>query len=245
MSNGNYLTPSPDGGLLWGPLTEGILLRRYKRFLVDAEIDGQMVTAHTSNTGRMIGCSEPGRRIWLSEHAAPQRRYPLTLEMIDMPNSLVGVNTLVPNRLAAHSIQLGLLPETGLVTGVEKEVKVGNSRLDLKINTAANIAIMVEVKNCTLAENSVAYFPDAVTARGTRHLEELARQVAQGRRGALFIVTQRSDAEIFAPADHIDPLWGQTLRQVIAVGVEVWAYKVDLDLTGIRLGASLPLHLNL
>jgi sugar fermentation stimulation protein A len=235
-----YLAPTPQGGLAWGPLAEGRLVRRYKRFLADVEIDGRVVTAHTPNTGRMIGCSEPGRTVWLSRHDNPGRKYPLTLEMIAMPTALVGVNTLVPNRLAAEAARQGLLRELSGPARVETEVASGRSRLDLRLTGPDGATVMVEVKNCTLAENGTAYFPDAVTARGAKHLEELASLVRAGSRAAIFILVQRADADRFSPADHIDPEWGRRLRLAMAAGVEVWTYRADLTLTEITLGPSLP-----
>ncbi len=240
----SYLSPAPGGGLYWGPLIGGRLINRYKRFLADVEIDGRVVTAHTPNTGRMIGCSEPGRAVWLSRHESQTRKYPLTLEMIRMPGSLVGVNTMVPNRLVAQAAAEGLLAELdGPAALVEKEIKVGNSRLDLRLTDRVGRAIWVEVKHCTLAEKNAAYFPDAVTARGTKHLDELAAVVKNGQRAAVFILVQRADAGVFSPADHIDPHWGRRLRQAVESGVEIWAYRADLNLEKIALGPPLPVVL--
>ncbi len=250
-----YLAPAPGGGLWWGPLVEARLVRRYKRFLADVEVDGQVVTAHTPNTGRMLGCSEPGRPVWLSRHQRPGRKYPLTLEMIEMPAALspegqrsaasvlVGVNTMVPNRLVAAAAAGGLLAEMPGPARVETEVTVGRSRLDLRLTGADGRAVLVEVKNCTLAEGGRAYFPDAVTDRGARHLDELAALARHGGRAAICILVQRADADSFSPADHLDPEWGRRLRAAVAEGVEVWAYRVDLDLTRITLGRSLPVIL--
>lgn len=242
-SEPTYLSPTPEGGLAWGPLVEGRLVRRYKRFLADVEIGGQVVTAHTPNTGHMIGCSEPGRPVWLSRHESPSRKYPLTLEMIAMPTALVGVNTQVPNRLLAEAARRGLLREIEGPARVETEVVSGHSRLDLRLTKADGTVIMVEVKNCTLAENGTAYFPDAVTARGAKHLEELAALVRAGFRAALIVLVQRADAERFSPADHIDPAWGRQLRLALKGGVEIWVYRADLTLAHVSLGPGLPVAL--
>ena len=247
-----YMSPAPGGGLFWGPLVEGRLIKRYKRFLADVELAdengffkgrGQMITAHTPNTGRMLGCSEPGRPVWLSRHDRPGRKYPYTWEMIQMPGTLVGLNTLAPNRLIASAAAAGLLEEIDGPARVETEVPVGQSRLDLRLTDSSGAIVMVEVKNCTLAENGQAYFPDAVTARGARHLEELAALAKSGLRAAVLILTQRSDAEAFSPADHIDPNWGRKLRWAVEEGVEIWAYKADLSLEKISLGSRLPVRL--
>jgi len=203
-----------------------------------------VVTAHTPNTGRMIGCSEPGRPVWLSRHDQAKRKYAHTLEMIQMPGALVGINTMLPNRLVARAAAEGLLGELpGPAALVEREVTVGRSRLDLRLTDQEGRVILVEVKNCTLAENNLAYFPDAVTDRGARHLDELAEAVRGGLRAAVFILVQRADAAAFSPADHIDPEWGRRLRLAVKAGVEVWAYRADLDPEKISLGAALPVKL--
>ena len=213
---------------------------RYKRFLADVELaDGRLITAHTANTGRMLGCAEPGRPVWLSLHDRPGRKHPYSWEMIAMPTALVGINTMVPNRLVARAAADGLLDGIGRAA-VETEVKVGDSRLDLRLTTTPGETIMVEIKNCTLAEDGTAYFPDAVTARGAKHLDELAALAGSGIRAVVLILVQRVDAERFSPADHIDPEWGRRLRRALKAGVELRAYRADLDLTQIKLGLRLP-----
>lgn len=244
-SPGAYLAPTPDGGLLWGPLVEGRLIRRYKRFLADVALaDGDVVTAHTANTGAMLGCSEPGRRVWLSRHDNPARKLPYTLEFIDMPAARVGVNTGVPNRLVRAAALAGRIPEFGTPDGVRPEVKRGDSRLDLLLSAAGKPDTVVEIKNCTLVEEGTALFPDAVTLRGTRHLEELAAVRRGGERAVVFVLVQRADALRFAPADRIDPAWGRALRAVLRQGVELLVYRAVLDLEGIRLGDRLPVVLD-
>lgn len=238
-----YLSPTPAGGLNWGPLVQGRLVRRYKRFLADVDLEGELITAHTPNTGRMIGCSEPGRPVWLSRHEGGGRKYPYTLEMVEMPTALVGVNTMVPNRLVAAAARSGLLAELEGPARVETEVTSGTSRLDLRLTEPSGRQVMVEVKNCTLAEGGVAYFPDAVTTRGGKHVDELAALARRGVRAAVFILVQRADADRFQPADHIDPEWGRRLRAAVAEGVEVWAYRADLNLKTISLGPRLPVVL--
>lgn len=240
-----YLGPMPDGrGLYWGDLTEGVLLRRYKRFLADVELpDGTVVTAHTANTGAMSGCSEPGRPVWLSRHDRPGRKLPYTLEMIAMPAALVGVNTGVPNRLVKTTAQAGALPEFPHPAEVRSEVRHGASRLDLLLSAPGSPDTYVEIKNCSLVEDGVAYFPDAVTTRGARHLEELAQLAGEGKRAILFVLAQRADAEVFRPADHIDAEWGRTLRRVLSRGVEIVVYRARLDREGIRLERRLPVEI--
>ena len=239
-----YLAETPAGALSWGPLTPGVLLRRHKRFLAEVELaDGRQVTAHTANTGRMTGCAEPGRPVWLSHHPGPARRLPYTWEMIKMPSALVGINTQVPNRLAALAARAGLLAELDGPAAVETEVKSGDSRLDLRLTDKRGRTVLVEVKNSTLAFGGTAYFPDAVTARGSRHLDELAARAQAGERAAILIIVQRGDAERFSPADHIDPEWGRRLRLALDQGVEAWIYRAELTLRTVALGPRLPLAL--
>ena len=167
----------------------------------------------------------------------------VTWEMIDIPTSRVGINTGIPNRLIKAAALAGLIPEFPFPVTVRSEVPLGKSRLDLMLTAAERPDIYVEIKNCSLAEDGTALFPDAITARGTRHLEELARIASMGCRAVLFILAQRSDVVRFKPADHIDPNWGRTLRRVIAAGVEILAYRANLTLEAVTIGERLPVDL--
>ncbi|MDR0363249.1 MAG: DNA/RNA nuclease SfsA [Planctomycetota bacterium] len=239
-----YLEPAPDGGLYWGPLAKGTLVRRYKRFLADVVLDdGAAIVAHTANTGTMLGCSEPGRTVWLSRHEGRGRKHPFTLEMIDMPTALVGVNTGVPNRLVKNAVLCGKIPELADYDAARSEVGFGSSRLDLMLSSPERGKAYVEIKNCSLAEDGVAYFPDAVTARGTKHLGELEIAVSRGERAVLFLLVQRGDATAFSPADHIDPEWGRALRRAISNSVEILAYRARLGLDMTHVGPRLPVRL--
>jgi len=230
------------GRLNWPPLLRGTLIRRYKRFIADVKLrNGHVVAAHCPNSGSMEACSDPGRPVYLSRHHDnPKRRLKYTWEMITMPTSLVGVNTLVPNRLVRASILAGKVEELTGFDEVQSEVNYGrNSRIDLLLQKEEN-RCYVEVKNCTLVMDGKACFPDAVTARGLKHLVELQHQVQNGDRGVMFFLIQRMDAEIFRPADHIDPDYGRELRKARDNGVEILVYDVRLDLKGIELNRGLP-----
>lgn len=232
-----------SGVLTWPPLLKGTLVRRYKRFIVDVRLqNGHVVSAHCPNSGSMEACSEPGRPVYLSRHHDnPRRRLKYTWEIIAMPTSLVGVNTLVPNRLAKLAIQEQMIPELTGYDTVRSEVKYGtNSRIDLLL-TRNSSRCFVEVKNCTLVSDGIACFPDAVTARGLKHLVELQGQVRLGHRAVMFYLVQRMDAQVFKTADHIDPAYGKELRKALKNGVETLVYDVELDLRGIRLNKPLPL----
>jgi sugar fermentation stimulation protein A len=225
----------------WPKLIQGNLIRRYKRFLFEVRLkNGHRVTAHSPNTGSMRGCSEPGSPVYLSRHNNPKRKLNYTVEMIKLPQTLVGVNTLVPNRLVRQAICDGKVQALSGYTSIRSEVPYGkNSRIDLLLENGKE-QCFVEIKNCTLVENHVAYFPDAVSMRGQKHLAELQRQVQMGKRCVMFYLVQRTDARMFRPADHIDPAYGRKLRRAIRQGVEVIVYDVDIDHKHIDLRNPLP-----
>ena len=225
----------------WPTLIEGILIRRYQRFKADVRLrNGHVVTALCPNTGSMLACSEPGRTVYLSRQNRPERKLKYTWELIDMPTSLVGVNTGIPNRLVKDSITTGKVPELSDYNSVRSEVKYGeNSRIDLLLEKGDE-RCFVEIKNCTLVEEGVACFPDAVTSRGLKHLKELRREVCSGNRAVMFYLVQRMDARVFRPADHMDSAYGLELREAARNGVGVLVYDVHIDLHGIDLNHPLP-----
>ena len=242
---GNDQGTARSTGLRWPPLVAGTLIKRYRRFLADVALpDGTIVTAHCPNTGSMQDCCEPGRPVYLSVHDNPKRKLNYTWELIRMKASLVGVNTLVPNRLVRHAIANGQVPELTGYRDIQSEVRLGkHSRVDLCLRDEVRGDCFVEIKNCTLVREGIARFPDAVTARGLKHLKALAAQIAAGRRSVMFYFIQRMDAVAFQPADDIDPAYGETLRAVVEAGVEILAYDVHIDLQAIRLNRRLPCRL--
>ncbi len=225
------------------PLIEGVLLRRYKRFLADVELPGgRVVTAHSSNTGSMKGCSTPGSRVWLRDSGNPKRKYPLTWEIVEGDDgALVGINTLRANDLVEEAINAGVVAELQGYERIRREVRYGreNSRIDLLLERGDEQA-WVEVKSVTLARDGVGLFPDAVTRRGQKHLRELADMAAQGQRAVILYCIQRSDINRFAPADAIDPEYGRLLREVMAAGVEALAYRAEISPRQIRLVEKTP-----
>jgi sugar fermentation stimulation protein A len=232
-------------GLQWPELIPGTLIKRYKRFLADVKLlSGEIVTAHCANSGTMKECSEPGRKVYLSYHDNPKRKLKYTWEMIEMPTSLVGVNTLVPNRLVQNSIEHDLVKELKGYDKIKPEVKAGeHSRLDFLLTKENSTKCYIEVKNCTLVSDGRAYFPDAVTSRGLKHLIELQNLVSKDIRCVMFYLVQRMDAKIFKPADHIDPAYGKELRQAVKNGIEILVYDVYIDLEKIVLGKKIDWHL--
>ncbi len=233
-------------GLAWPELIPGRLIKRYKRFLADVELeDGTLVTAHCPNSGSMTACSEPGRPVYLSWHDNPKRKLKYTWEIIQMPDSLVGVNTLVPNRLIKKSVENGWVAELAAYEEIRSEVQTSKgSRLDLLLTDSHGARCYVEIKNCTLVTQGVACFPDAVTQRGRKHLKELQRLTAGGNRCVMFFCIQRMDAECFRPADQIDAAYGEALRKVhLKWGVEILVYDVWMDLERIVLNRKIPIQL--
>ena len=232
-------------GIKWPRLYKGTLIKRYKRFLADVELDtGEMVTAHCANSGSMQTCSEPGRTVYLSFHDNPKRKLKYTWELIEMEHSLVGVNTGIPNKLVKTSIETGMVQELSMYSTVKPEVKVGDhSRIDLLLTDDKGEKCFVEVKNCTLVHDKTATFPDAVTTRGLKHLVELQAQIKKGHRCVMFYLIQRMDADLFRPADTIDPDYGKELRKACRKGVEILAYDVDISLSEIVLNRPVPFEL--
>ncbi len=226
-------------------LRSGRLVKRYKRFLAEIRKDsGEIITAHCPNSGSMAGCSQPGRTVYFSESDNRKRKLRYTWELIEMPTSLVGVNTLVPNRLVRQAAEKGVIPELSGYDSVRPEVRAGaHTRFDLMLEGGRPQRCYVEIKNCTLIENETGCFPDAVTERGRRHLEELRRQAVLGHRCIMFYLIQRMDARSFMPADHIDPAYGKELRKAVKSGVEILVYDVHIDTKGIALRNVLPWRL--
>ncbi|MDD5035327.1 MAG: DNA/RNA nuclease SfsA [Methylococcaceae bacterium] len=184
-----------------------------------------------------------GSRVWLRDSGKAERKYPLSWELVEAePGILVGINTGLSNLLVEEGIARGMVKELPGYRRIRREVRYGleNSRIDLLLEEGNGPSCYVEVKNVTLVEEGSASFPDAVSARGSKHLRELAQMVRQGHRAVIFYCVQRSDAREVSPADRIDPVYGQTLRQVMAEGVEALAYAARVTPQGIELSEGLP-----
>jgi sugar fermentation stimulation protein A len=207
-------------------LIRGTLIKRYKRFLADVRLDsGQIVTAHCTNTGSMLGCHQPGSRVYVSKSNRQGRKLAYTWELIEVDGTWVGINTFHPNRLVADAIETGVIAELQGYASIRREVRVSaHTRLDLCLE-GSNGNCYVEVKNVTLALDGVAAFPDAVSERGTKHLKELLRLKRKGHRAAVVFVIQREDCNSFRPADEMDSEYGRWLRKAIKAGVEALPYR--------------------
>lgn len=214
------------------PLLRGRLIKRYKRFMADVELDdGQTVTAHCANSGSMLSVQDPGSEVWLSPASNPDRKLKYTWELIRVGDSLVGVNTQHPNGLVADAVADGTIAELAGYASQRREVKYGkNSRIDLLLEAPARPPCYVEVKNCTLRRgDGPIEFPDAVTARGAKHLAELSDMVAEGARAVMVYLVQREDGEHFTIAADIDPEYARALKQATDAGVEVVCYRCRLS----------------
>jgi sugar fermentation stimulation protein A len=227
------------------PLTRGTLVRRYKRFLADVVLeDGDPITVHCPNTGSMLGVAEPGCGLWLLHHDSPTRRYPWAWELTELADgTLAGINTQRGNTLVREAIAGGALPSLAGYSSFTAEARYGaeGSRIDWLLQADGHPDCYVEVKNVTAAvQDGIAVFPDAVSARGTKHLRELMGVVRNGSRAVLVFCVQRGDVTEVRPADDIDPLYGRTLREALDGGVEVMAVRARITPASITLEDILP-----
>jgi sugar fermentation stimulation protein A len=223
------------------PLYPGILLRRYKRFFAEIQLDsGEIITAHCPNTGPMTGVSTPGSAVQVSKSDNPQRKLAYTLELIQVHDNTptwVGINTVLPNKIVKIALTKHLFPELGEYTQIKGEVVYGQdkkSRVDFYLtgNTEQR-PIYLEVKNTTWAQGTLALFPDTETTRGQKHLRELTALLPQTRAVMLYFIN-RGDCTEFAPGDTTDPVYGKLLRNAIALGLEVLPCRFQVTPEGIH-----------
>jgi sugar fermentation stimulation protein A len=238
-------------------LIQGKIQKRYKRFLADVELSenfmeykkGQLITAHTANTGSMTSCWEPGWNVALSYHDNPKRKLKFSLEMTNNGETWIGINTSKTNKLAHEAILNGNIKELSGYENIKPEAKIGESRIDFLLYNGDSIQsstdkCYVEVKNVTLlAKKNQVTFPDAVSTRGQKHLVELKRLKEQGIRTCMLYIVQREDANNFSPAKDIDQKYAQLLQEAYDTGVEVLCYKCDLSLDEIKVGKKLKIKL--
>ena len=225
------------------PLARARLVRRYKRFFADVVLeDGTELTAHCPNPGSMLGLSAPGLPVWVSRSDDAKRKLAHTLELVEVEGGLVGVNTLLPNRLVAEALAAGAIAELGGYAAARREVKYGErSRVDFLLEDEERGRCWVEVKGVTLSRASGHLeFPDCASARAARHLEELAAMAQAGDRAVVLFLAQRTDGERFSVAADLDPVFARALDRAAAAGVEVLCYACEVDSLGLRLSRRLP-----
>jgi len=229
------------------PLVPATLLRRYKRFLADVVLaDGNEITVHVANPGAMTGLAVPGTKVWLSKSGNPARKLPYSWELAEVNlgsgMELVGVNTGHPNALVAAAIADGAIEELRGYSSLRREVRYGrNSRVDFLLEQQGKPSCFVEVKNVHLMrKTALAEFPDAVTARGAKHLEELAAMVTQGHRAMMVFLIQIGSADRMALARDIDPRYGAAFDGARAQGVEAIAYRCTISAVEIAVTGAVP-----
>lgn len=231
------------------PLTEATFLKREKRFFCHARLTGsdEPVVAHCANTGSMKSCMQPGSTIYLLHNPSPTRKLAYSWEYTKTAGGLIGINTARPNLIAQWAISSGLIPELKVYDTQKGEVKYGkeNSRIDILLTDSKGKRpdCYVEVKNTTLLDQDVIRFPDAVTDRGRKHLNELMHMVRQGHRAVMLFFVNRPEGTYFAPADSIDPEYADTLRAAADAGVELLAYRPKTTLSGIKTMEAVPIEL--
>lgn len=227
------------------PLIEGRLLGRYKRFLSEVELPGLgVVVAHCPNPGSMATCAPEGARVWLSQNDSPRRKLRYTWELVEVDGEMVMVHPGRANDLVAEALKADRVAELRGYERVRREVRCGEtSRLDFLLERA-HARCFVEVKSVTLdLGEGISAFPDAVTARGRRHLEALGVCVAAGDRAALLFCASRAGSREVRPADHIDPAYGEALRRAAKFGVELLAYRCEVAPEAVWLRESIPVVL--
>ena len=214
------------------PLIRGRLLKRYKRFLTDVELEnGEFVVAHCANPGSMLSLLVEGAEVWISPARNPDRKLKYTWEMIRIGEALVGLNTNLANKIVEEAINSGEIPELAGYETLRREVKYGkNSRIDILLESDGVPICYVEIKSVTMSRShKLAEFPDSVTARGTKHLRELTDQVAEGKRAVMLYLVQREDCDRFSVAEDIDPAYAAGLVEAKKAGVEVLCFGCSVS----------------
>lgn len=227
------------------PLVPGRLIRRYKRFLADVDLeDGRQVVAHCANTGAMTGLNTPGTRIWLEPNDDPKKKLDYGWRLSELPGGhWAGIDTAVPNRVVKEALLARRINALSHYTGVRPEVKYGQaSRVDFLLSEDGLPDTYVEVKNVHLSrQDAWAEFPDAKTERGARHLNELARMVEAGHRAVMFYLVQRTDCTRFRLADDVDKTYAEAFAQATSAGVQVMCYDTEISTQGVSLGKPLQI----
>lgn len=213
------------------PLLKGHLIKRYKRFLADIELDdGTLMTAHCPNSGAMQGIADPGTPVWVSRSSNPSRKLPYTWQMVQVGETFVGVNTMNPNALVEEALILGGIQELQGYQTLRREVTYGkNSRIDILLESPTQGLTYVEVKNVHLKRGQNAAFPSSVTSRGAKHMRELSDMVCLGHQAYVLYVIQRNDCEGFEIAGDIDPYYAQETDAALKNGVKPLVYACEVS----------------
>tara|TARA_R110002073_G_scaffold57704_4_gene146424 strand:+ start:2272 stop:2973 length:702 start_codon:yes stop_codon:yes gene_type:complete len=224
------------------PLVPGRLIRRYMRFLADVELDnGKVVKAHCPNPGSMMGLKDAGLRVWLERNDDPRKKLDYGWRLIEMGDTWVGIDTGAANKVVGEALVAGRVPQLAGFDTIRAEVKYGtNSRIDFLLAGVGG-ETYVEVKSVTLSRQAgLAEFPDSVTARGTKHLKELARIAQNGQRAVMLFLVQRTDCTRVTLAADIDPTYAAAFDVAMRAGVQVICHTADITAQGVTLGGALP-----
>ena len=225
-------------------LIPGLLIKRYKRFFVDIKINGQTVTAHCPNTGSMYGLLNKGNKVWISKSNNPNRKLKYTLEIIEDNNTKVGVNTFTTNKIVLHALKNNLIKEFNKIVEIKPEAKFGtNTRFDFLVLNK-NFKAFIEVKNVTLSrKNKVAEFPDATTARGLKHIEELIKASKKNYKIFMLFLIQRNDCKSFSIAKDIDPNYASALSRASKNKLNILCYDCKFSSKGIRINNKIKIKM--
>ena len=223
-------------------LISGLLIKRYKRFFVDIKIKDQIITAHCPNTGSMIGLLNKGNKVWISKSDNPNRKLKYTLEIIETGKSKVGVNTLSSNKIVHHALKNNLIHEFKDLSEIQPEIKFGkNSRFDFLVFKKKEKSF-IEVKNVTLSrKDKVAEFPDAITTRGLKHINELVKASKKNYKIYILYLIQRDDCKSFTIASDIDPFYASALKKAVKKKLKILCYDCKFSLKGIKLNNKINL----
>ena len=221
-------------------LISGLLIKRYKRFFVDVKINNHIVTAHCPNTGSMFGLLKEGNKVWLSESSNPKRKLKYTLEIIEDGKSKVGINTQLTNKIILNALKKNLIKEFKDISEIKTEVKFGlNTRFDFLLLNKKD-RIFIEVKNVTLSrEKGTAEFPDAVTTRGLKHINELNEASKKNYKIYILYLIQRDDCDFFKIASDIDPNYADALKKAVKKKMNILCYDCKFSPKGIKLNKKI------
>ena len=221
-------------------LISGEFIKRYKRFFVDIKIGNNTVTAHCPNTGSMMGLLKKGNNVWLSKSDNPKRKLKYTLQIIENQKSKVGINTHLTNKIVLDALKKRMIKNFKDINNIQQEVKFGeNTRFDFLL-TKKNKKTFIEVKNVTLSrEKLIAEFPDAITSRGLKHIQELLKAGKQGYEIYLFFVIQRNDCRKFELAKDIDPEYCELLTKAVKKNLKILCYDCKFSSKGIKLNREI------
>ena len=225
-------------------LITGLFIKRYKRFFVDIKINNKIITAHCPNTGSMYGLLKKGNKVWISKSNNPNRKLKYTLEIIEDYNSKVGVNTHATNKIVYHALQNNLIEEFDNILDIKPETKFGsNTRFDFLV-ICKKFKAFIEVKNVTLSrKKTLAEFPDAITTRGLKHINELLKASKKNYKIFILYLIQRDDCESFTIAKDIDPNYANALSKAVKNKLNVLCYDCKFSPKGIKLNNKVKLKI--